>query len=229
MKFCVFSAFTDMLPELVSITSPLKKLYCQKHGYEFKTDKLEGTECNENEKYGFKRLALVIELLKSDAYDWVWVTGCDVLITNLEIKLESLVDEEFGMVVGTEPTGSGMDSFLIRKQRGGLELMERLRSYSTHPIGGAHEQSTLDALIKEEPEVAKVVKLLPQRKLNAYKYKSLPQYAFLSPGFVTGTDFLGNSGEWQPGDFVLHTPGLPYSEQKLTLFAEAMPLIQGLT
>jgi len=226
MKICVFSAFTDMIPELVAATEPLRRYYCMKHGYEFLTQPLPGTGCNEDEKYGFKRLSLVIELLKSNAYDWIWVVGCDVLITNLNIKLESLIDDAFGMVVGTEPTGSGMDSYLVQRKRGGIELLEKLLTYRLAPIGCAHEQSTLDALIKEDPEVTKTVKLLPQRKLNAYKYESLSAYGFLSPGFLTGTDFLGNSGEWQPGDFVLHTPGLPYSEQKLLLFEKAGPLIQ---
>lgn len=226
MKICVFTATTGMIPELVAVTEPFKTQYCKQHGYEFRTGKLDGTGDNETEKYGFKRLALIADLLKEDLYDWIWVCGCDVLITNRQIKLESLIDENFGMVIGTEPTGCGMDSFLIRKSHGGLELVERLYEYRSKPIGGAHEQSTLDALMKEDPSLLKVVKLLPQRMLNAYKYKSLSQYGFLSQGFVTGTDFLGNSGEWQPGDFVLHTPGLPYSEQKLNLFAEAMPFLK---
>lgn len=226
MKICVFTATTGMIPELVSVTGPIKERYCMRHGYDYRVEKLPGTGDNETEKYGFKRLELVIHLLKYGDYNWIWVAGCDVLITNQSITLESLIDDDFGMVVGTEPTGSGMDSFLIRKDRGGLELMERLLSYRLAPIGGAHEQSTLDSLMKSDASLAKVVKLLPQRRMNAYKYRSLPQYGFLSRGFVTGTDFLGNSGEWEPGDFVLHTPGLPDTQQKLLLFAEALPYLQ---
>lgn len=224
LKICVFSAFTNMVDELNAVTLPLKEKYCARHGYELKTGTLPGTGCNQDEMYGFKRLALVIELLKSSEYDWIWVAGCDILITNPAIKLESLIDDNYGMVVGTEPTGSGMDSYLIRKSHGGLEFLERLLTYKDHPIGGAHEQSTVDHLW-QEPEVKKVVKLIPQRRLNAYKYATLDQYRFLSEGFFTGTDFLGNSGEWQPGDFVLHTPGLPHVQQKLDIFAQVLPLI----
>lgn len=226
MKICVLSPRSQM-PEmvpLVAITDPAKRRYCKRHGYEFLTPTLPGNRCNEEEKYGFKRLVLLVDLLKSNAYDWIWVVGCDVLITNPSIKLESLIDDNFGLVIGTEPGGVGMDSFLIRRARGGLELMERLLAYRDHPVGGAHEQSTLDS-IRSESEVAKVIKVLPQRALNSYKYSTLHQYAFLHPGFVTGTDALGNSGEWQPGDFVLHTPGLPKEDQKIKIFSEVIPLI----
>ena len=71
----------------------------------------------------------------------------------------------------------------------------------------------------------KVLKLIPQRKLNAYKYANLHQYGSLHPGFITGTDCLGNSGEWQPGDFVLHVPGIG-DPQKLTLLTEALSQVQ---
>lgn len=224
MKICLFSPFCN-LEELSAITLPNKQKYCARHGYDLLTPALTGTGCNQDEMYGFKRLALVIDMLKSGVYDWLWVAGCDVLITNLAIKLESLIDDDYGMVVGTEPTGVGMDSYLIRREKGGLELMELLFGFQSKPVGGAHEQSTLDFL-RHDPELAKVVKLLPQRMLNAYKYATLHQYGFLSQGFVTGTDYLGNSGEWQPGDFVLHTPGLPYTQQKLDIFAGVIPLIQ---
>lgn len=223
MKICVFSPFCN-LEDLVAVTLPNKQKYCALHGYDLLTPALSGTGCNEAEKYGLKRLPLVVELLKSDTYDWIWVVGTDVLITNLKITLESLIDDNYGLIVGTEPTGVGMDSYLVRKQ-GGLEVIEMLASFGQNPIGAAHEQSTLHHLMKD-PEVSKIIKLVPQRQLNAYKYESLHQYEFLHPGFVTGIDCLGNSGEWQPGDFVLHTPGLPRTQQKLDILATVIPLIQ---
>lgn len=224
MNICVFSPYSN-LSDLAAITVPNKQKYCTRHGYDLLTPPLGGTGCNQEEMYGFRRLVLVVEMLKSCKYDWMWVVGCDVLITNMAIKLESLIDDGFGMVVGTEPTGAGMDSYIVRKEKGGLELMEKLLSFRGSPVGGAHEQSTLDFL-RQDPEVSKVVKLIPQRMLNAYKYATLHQYEFIHPGFVTGIDFLGNSGEWQPGDFVLHTPGLPYTEQKIDIFSEVFSMIR---
>src|SRR5271154_783693 len=227
MIICVFTAFTGLpdVAALNTVTMPRKAKYCSRHGYHLETAPLPGTGGNAQEMYGFKRLALVIDLLKRVDYDWVWVTGCDILITNPEIKLETLIDDDFGMVAGTDATGCGMDSYLIRKSHGGLELIERLLTFKDRPVGLLHDQSTLDHLW-QEPEVKKVVKLIPQRLMNSYKYGSLHQYRFLSEGFFTGTDFLGNSGEWQPGDFVLHTPGLPNVQQKLDLFAQVIPLIK---
>lgn len=225
MKICVFSPFSN-LAELAAITVPNKQKYCARHGYYFVTGPLGGTGCNEAEMYGFKRrMPLVIDMLKTDTYDWIWVVGVDVLITNLAVKLESIVDDDFGMVVGVEPNGVGMDSYLVRKQKGGLEFLELVASFRNKPVGPAHEQSTIEFLCKQHPEYLKVLKLIPQRKLNAYRYSTLHQYAFIHPGFLTGIDLLGNSGEWQPGDFVLHVPGIG-DDQKLSLLLEALPLIQ---
>jgi len=227
MKICVFSPFSN-LKELAEITVPNKANYCVRHGYDFLIKPLGGTGCNEIEMYGFRRrMPLVIELLKANIYDWIWVVGVDVLVTNLAIKLESIVDDNYGMVVGTEPLGVGMDSYLIRKQKEGLEFLERVVSFMEKPIGAFHEQSTIDTLCRQEPEFSKVVKRVPQRTLNSFQYAktNLNVYGYISAGFVTGTDCLGNSGEWQPGDFVLHVPGIR-DDQKLAILKETLPLIQ---
>lgn len=226
MKICVFNPFSN-LKELAEITVPNKRKYCERHGYDLLNPPLGGTGCNEQEMYGFRRrMPLVVEMLKSNTYDWIWVVGVDVLITNLSITLDSIIDNDYGMIVGADVMGVGMDSYLIRSQNGGLELLEKVVSFKDKPIGAQHEQSTIDSLCKQEPELLKkVIKLIPQRRLNAYKYANLHQYEFLHPGFVTGTDCLGNSGEWQPGDFVLHVPGIT-DQQKLSLLLEALPTIQ---
>ncbi len=225
MKICVFSPFSN-LKELAELTVPNKRKYCDRHGYELLTPPLGGTGCNFDEMYGLRRrMPLVVELLKTNAYDWVWVVGVDVLITNMATNLRSILDEDYGMVVGTEPTGVGMDSYLIRSRKGGLEFLERVVSHKDAPLGAFQDQSTIDTLCRQEPELLKVVKLVPQRQLNAYKYEYLHQYGSLHPGFVTGTDCLGQSEEWQPGDFVLHVPGIG-DGQKLTILQETLPLIQ---
>ena len=225
MKICVFSPYSN-IPELAAITVPNKRKYCERHGYDFLTPPLGGTGINQDEMYGFRRrMPMAIELLKSNKYDWIWVVGVDILVTNHTIKLESIVDDNYGMIVGTEPTGVGMDSYIVRSQKGGLEFIELVASYRNNPIGATHEQSTIDTLCKQNPELLKVLKLVPQRILNAYKYDTLRHYSVLHPGFANSTDCFGNSGEWQPGDFVLHTPGIS-DEQKWTLLLEACKHVQ---
>jgi hypothetical protein len=44
-----------------------------------------------------------------------------------------------------------------------------------------------------------IIKLVPQRTMNSYDYK---MYG------VDGIDMLGNDGQWQQGDWVVHWPGL---------------------
>jgi hypothetical protein len=56
------------------------------------------------------------------------------------------------------------------------------------------------------------IKIVPQRELNAYNYD-------LYPGLIPHIykkDLLGNDGQWQPGDFLIHWPAVP-NDQRITM------------
>jgi hypothetical protein len=44
-----------------------------------------------------------------------------------------------------------------------------------------------------------IIKLVPQKYINSYDYR---MYG------VAGIDMLGNNGQWEKGDWVIHWPGL---------------------
>jgi hypothetical protein len=49
------------------------------------------------------------------------------------------------------------------------------------------------------------IKIVPQRTMNSYDYD-------LYPGLVPHIykkDLLGNDGQWQSGDFLIHWPAVP--------------------
>jgi hypothetical protein len=56
------------------------------------------------------------------------------------------------------------------------------------------------AVIDFYPKFQHLFKLIPQRQINSYDYA---MYG------TDPTDLLGTSGQWVPGDFVIHWPGLP--------------------
>ncbi len=227
MNILVFCPWSH-LHELAALTIPNKEEYAALHGYEFQTHELGGEGINIEGEYGYRRMGFTLEKLKRGEWDWIWVVGLDVLVTNMAIKLESIIDDNFGLIHSADaldPCLACMDSFLVSPKA--IPLLEDVMSYRDNPIGGLQEQSTTFALA-EAPPFAGVRKLLPQRVMNSYQYQSpnMVVYGHTSPNWVKGIDSLGNSGEWQPGDFVLHVAATNSVEFKVAFIREFLPKVQ---
>jgi len=53
------------------------------------------------------------------------------------------------------------------------------------------------------------IKIVPQRTINSYNYDLYPG----SIPHVYKKDLLGNDGQWQSGDFLIHWPGIPLAQR----------------
>lgn len=202
LVYCPYSH----LHELAALTLPNKLEYAIRHGYEFQTGELGGEGINIEGKYSFRRMGLVLEKLKNEKWDWIWVCGLDVLVTNMAIKLETIIDEAYGIIHSCdalEPCLACLDSYLVSPKS--IPLLECVMTHMENPIGGLQEQSTTFALSDDE-RFKGVRKMLPQRVMNSYQYQAANYslYGHVTNNWGKGIDCLGNSGEWQPGDFVIH-------------------------
>lgn len=204
---------------MAAITVPNKTEYCTRHGYCYYQDVFTGG-CHPWP--GYDRLPALLMLLKSNSYDWIFWLGCDALITNMSIRLEDLIDANYGMVAATDGNELQMDSFLVQKGKRGLELIQRVWDTRNETHGPYLEQSNL---IKQsgKPEFSGTVKLIPQKQMNSMRYSLYPDY-YWNHRFVQKIDCLGNNGEWTPGDFVFHVPGRPF-ETKLNVLREISTLV----
>lgn len=72
-----------------------------------------------------------------------------------------------------------------------------------------------------------MIKKVPQRKMNSYRYEFLRGYKFVSDRFESGMDSLGNYGEWQSGDFIIHVPGIP-NERKVKILQDMLGKVVGI-
>lgn len=217
MNFAVYTMHnSSTIGDLVAITKPNKLEYCRRHGYSYHEE-----EWTQSLFPGFERLPVLIYLLQCGHYDWVFWLGSDALITNLNVNLESLVDKDHGIVMATDAWQVQMDSFLIQRSHGGLSLLQSVWEHHASPIGQFMEQSTLDFLMWQ-PEFLNVVKLVPQRTMNSYRYSL---YSDLGQRYQSGIDCLGRVGEWEPGDFVFHVPGRPL-ETKLSALRDVARKVQ---
>lgn len=111
--------------ELADLTNPNKQRYCDKHGYDFVPhftnfdfDKYYVDENRPkgmaNWHGGFEKIGLVLRLLKSGKYDWVFWLGTDTLITNFDIKIEDVTDNNYHFIIANDCNEWNSDSFLAR-------------------------------------------------------------------------------------------------------------------
>lgn len=158
-------------------------------------------DLNPGDYFPLLRLKELVALASSGNYDWVYVIGADVMITNLTIPLASLLDENFSLIIATDWHGWQADSFLLRCSVEGIEFIsDVIAKWDYFKTKQFKEQDGMFELSQYHPNVCKVV---PQRWLNSYDYAWYREW-----GVNTNLDFIGKSGQWEPGDFVIHWAGM---------------------
>jgi hypothetical protein len=169
--------------------------YAARHGYltVLQTENFDTTIA-----IGFEKIKLVRQVLaENPEVEWVWWTGTDTVVTNWTIGIEDKIDNDYHFIVATDCNGMNVDSFLVRNTpegRGYIDYIWNIRDQYANHIW--YEQQ---AMIDSVDQFADITKIVPQRYLNAYNYQ-------LYPG-CDPHDLLGNEGDWQPGDWLIHWPG----------------------
>jgi len=153
------------------------------------------------EYYPLLRLQEAVKLAESGKYDWIWVLGADLLITNMTIPLTKVIDSDFHLIISSDWNGWQADSFLLRCSPDGIRFISsvifKFDEYANRP----HKEQ--DAMFDLSPRHRNVCKLVPQRMLSAYNYDLYEDWAGIS-----SIDLKGHSGQWQPGDFIIHWAGM---------------------
>lgn len=168
-------------------------LYAESRGYGtvVKTDNFPVSNI------GFAKIALLIDVLKSNEYELIHWSGADTLITNFTIPLTEFLYKGYDITIASDFNAINTDSIVIRNTSAAIDyfqmIMDKMPEYLT-----AHwfEQS---AMIDSLPSYKDLIKIVPQRFLNSYHY---PFYR----DACLPHDQLGFNGQWQIGDFLLHMP-----------------------
>jgi hypothetical protein len=206
LKFALVTAHNEAYQPLADITwNQNKKVYCEKWGY----DALAMTSGFQLpvQHISFERSNYIADLLESGQYDWIHAVGCDTMITNFNIKLEDLIDDDFDFVIATDCYNINNDSFLARASDTTIKWLRNTVSlYESYINAKWLDQS---AMIDTIDMMGDRIKIVPQRALNSYNYD-------LYPGLIPHIykkDLLGNDGQWQPGDFLIHWPAVPLNKR----------------
>lgn len=176
-----------------------KKRYCKKQGYDF----ICAYETLDNSRHpAWSKLKLIEQHLED--YQWVFWTDADSLIMNMDIRLETLVDQDCWLVISKDCNGINSGQFLIRNCPESHEFLQQcyaMEQFINHPWW---DQAAIQWYLEVNPAFLKHVKVIPQRRINSY------------PPSIAGSV---SDSCYRRGDFVIHFPGAR-GEKLATLIRE---------
>lgn len=169
-----------------------KVKYAHKHGYETSLNL-----CDVTRHLGWEKIYHTKDILENKDIDWVWVTGCDSMITNFNKKIESIIDNNYDIIISKDQNHINVDSFLIKKSSKSIEFLQTIIDKYSQYVGHswAENQCFIDLY---HGIYHKNIKIVPQRILNAYNYNTLRHLP------RPNLDGLGLDGNWQPDDLLIH-------------------------
>ena len=196
MEFALVSLNDRNYQPLADITWEQNKVvYAELHGYAHACK----TEGFYNVGVGFEKIFFLRDMMVNyPDIDWFWWTGCDTMITNLTIKLEDRIDNDYHFIIAADCNGLNADSLLVRNTPEGRGVIDMI--ISKHDEYKSHVWAEQQAIIDSRDEYQDIIKVVPQKLINAYEYALYPE--------CEPIDQTGGNGQWAQGDFLIHWPGL---------------------
>lgn len=193
----VTAASKDYWP-LLELTAPNKLEYCLRHGAKL----LMHQHPNGSEIVSYDRLSLILHALDlCEENEWLWFMGADTLITNMTINAEQMLGTET-LRIGLDINGINNDSFFLRNNKQARTTIQRCL-YRV----AMEDEPTCQSAMNTEILLGKIsTRAVSQREFNSFLYNEYSYGAY-------------PEGTWQPGDLVLHVPGLPM-ERRMELVRE---------
>jgi hypothetical protein len=209
-----------------------KLKYCLKHGYKLHYakdggDKVSGLKMmaklppipDTYAPMGWGKIFLMKEAMeKYPEAEWIFNTDCDVMITNMNTKIEDIVKEhatgDTQILIPADCNGINCGNMIIRNSPigkafldtiiAGMPLYRHWYMFENQLIQdlfvGTHLEET--GIVPGGTFWARVGKVLPQRVFNSYDYTKLPRLKDRKDY----NDILGMDGQWQEGDFLIQWP-----------------------
>ena len=189
-----------------------KKVYCEKHGYPLvvKTD-----GWHEGLAMGYEKAYLFKEAFdKYPEADWLFFSECDTLITNMNIKLESIVegvDPKVNLLITTDHNAINAGNLFLRNSAESYRYLdEMIKCIPNYPHEQAFIQDSYGGYGRLSARYRSMIKLMPQHAFNSYEYRTIKWgrrgFSHEMSHEAFSLDDLGNRGQWEKGDFLIHWP-----------------------
>lgn len=220
--FCIVQMYNDAYEPLANIISKNNKEYCDLHGYDYICyDK--GLYDEKNIYY--QKYPLVKRYLRN--YKWILYLDIDCMIMNYAIKLESLMDSKYDIIM--ENMADGVDIFdsvnknyvieqfnpiasamLFKNSNISVEYLDDVYNNVVNCKEVQYDNSTIRCVLGHFEKYQKVSKMFPvdSKILNAIWYTNRPSFIFRE-----GYQWNDNLNMFARGDFILHIVGYEISDR----------------
>lgn len=200
LKIAIIGAHNESYHRIGKYAHINKQRYAEKHGYSvFLYEK----NLVENVAPQWNKIAAIQAHIEN--YDWLFWADSDALIMNNKIKLESLLDNSYDIIIAQDcfdRISSGV--FLIKNSKWSRDFLKAWYSKKeqyTHTT--LKDNGALLKLLNSNPEFIEHIKVVPQRMLGSY-LNMCPKNR-------------QETGEYQEGDFIIHFSGRSrfYKEKRM--------------
>lgn len=227
-EICVLVSYDSNYASMAEITVQNNiKRYCELHGYNLVID--EQKEIDNDRSPQWQKIKTSINLLKNNSFKWLLFLDTDCLIMNPNIKLESLLDDNYSFIVPQQSVKAEdnpitniegiynviTSQFLVKNDEFGLSILEEIWSTKGWP-----DEMSLDTFDYENRQVRIIInnsqfkdkiKIIDEKLLNRFWYVNNP--------FVVMHFNNINNNVWQPGDFIVHVVGYK-TEDRIQLLSD---------
>lgn len=186
MKIALSLQYNDAFAEIAALTVPVIQRYALRHGYSLFVHRCDLV----SPEIVWQRIEDVAKLLPD--FDAVAHLDVDLLITNPEIKIGTIIAEEGRLPYHVPDLFMSTDCHGIND--GFCVWLKKWASQCALKTLLAADRTRYSSPQHALPSVPLDMHRMPQRLTNSYLHA---EYGLEHP-----------EGEWEPGDFILHLPGM---------------------
>ena len=213
-KIAIISLYDDGYSHIGQYSDWNKKAYAKKHGYDLYVfhELIDHTR-----PAAWSKIPAIEKVL--DDYEWIYWSDADSLVMNSSTRLESIIDNNFDMIITRETYGwkvLNTGSFLIRNCTWSKNLLKEIYKKTDFIDNATWEQAAFVHLLKTNPALNNRIKVVNQKVMNSHIIR------IFTPGdFVL--HFYG-SKKWLKKETGLDKPGLMKKYYDKSLNYELQPL-----
>lgn len=219
-RIMVVGTYNQKYDELAQLTIESNfRRYCSIHNYSLWSDRMPD---DFERAPQWRKIKLMIELLESNSADWLFFVDCDCLFMNMAITVESLIDDEFDIIVSR--TSGAPDfpvdvadsknsflsgQFLVKNSENALRILQEIWEAPDWPEGldinqFDHEMRQMRFTLSKD-KWKPHIKVIEEKLLNRFWPSRDPDFVNSFPDY--------NKNLWEPGDFIVHVTGCSLEER----------------
>jgi hypothetical protein len=187
---------------LAELVVPVMAAYRDKHNYyALRVQTIPST-------WEFHKIKTIVAVLEAGA-DLVFCLDLDTLITNHNVKVEDFIDDKHDFYITQDINEVNAGSIIVKNSDWSRTLLKVILEEAGR---FENEQNAIKPFANYDK-----VKILDHPSINSYPYDEYAPSYGLIPGRIPLLGIKGKptheQGNWEPGDFVAHLPGLPMSRR----------------